>query len=296
MSRGRRAAGVLIGSLVAAALLMGALWRFAPGFMGWFGLWRAFSAVGLERDVAEVEGRAVGLAHGGDGRALVMLHGHGTDKRAFLAFVPEWRDQWSVLLVDLPAHGDSGPASAPGRAAAVADLHALLDDRAIQRATLVGQGVGAELALAHALEHPGQVERLVLLAPTGLATLAVDEGALYPQDESGVDTLASLLYGELQIPPGLRRQLIAERLELGAQEQAWTTTIHAEPPLDPAALQVPTLAVFGTADALVPAEASGALESIDGVELHRLEGCPHVVSGECLQQTLQLMHVFLDAD
>ena len=296
MSRGRRAAGVLAGSLVAAVLLMGALWRFAPGFMGWFGLWRAFSAVGLEREVVAVDGRSVGIAHGGDGKAMVMLHGHATDKRAFLAYAPQWRERWSILLVDLPLHGDSGPASAEGRSASVADLAALLDERAIQRVTLIGQGLGAELALAHALEHPDQVEKLVLLAPTGLAPLGVEEDRLYPDDETGVDALVQLLYGELEIPPGLRRQLIAERLELGTREQAWTITVHAEPPLDPSALKVPTLAVFGTADALVPSEAERALDTLDHVELHRLDGCPHVVSGDCLQQTLRLMHAFIDPD
>ncbi len=294
MSRGRRAAGVLVGSLIAALLLMVALWRFAPGFMGWFGLWRAFSAVGLEREVVEIEGRSVGIAHGGDGKALVMLHGRTTDKRAFLAYAPEWREGWSLLLVDFPSHGDSGPATAGGRDAAVADLHAVLEERAIQRAVLVGQGLGGEVALAYAVEHAEQVEKLVLLAPTGLTPLAVDEGALYPGDAEGVDALASLLYGELEIPPGLRRQLVAERLELGPREQTWTTTIDAEPSLDPAPLEVPTLALFGTADALVPVEAADRLQPLTSVELHRLEGCPHVVSGDCLQQTLTLMHEFID--
>jgi proline iminopeptidase len=51
----------------------------------------------------------------------------------------------------------------------VADLHAIRESLGLERLTLCGYSWGGLLALLYYLEHPGNVERLALVSPAGIA-------------------------------------------------------------------------------------------------------------------------------
>jgi pimeloyl-ACP methyl ester carboxylesterase len=70
---------------------------------------------------------------------------------------------WSVLALDLPAHGRSeGPPL--DSVESLADwVVALLDAADVQRAALVGHSLGSLIALEAASRSPGRVERLVMI-------------------------------------------------------------------------------------------------------------------------------------
>jgi pimeloyl-ACP methyl ester carboxylesterase len=100
----------------------------------------------------------------GDGPAVLWLHGYTMDSTTWRALwdeLPGWRH----IGVDLPGHGRSAPL-VPGqtlpevadRVAAIAAAHHATD--------VVALSFGSTVALQLAIDHPDQVSRLVLGAPT----------------------------------------------------------------------------------------------------------------------------------
>ncbi|MFO1409268.1 MAG: alpha/beta fold hydrolase [Steroidobacteraceae bacterium] len=105
---------------------------------------------------------------GGGATALVFLHG-------FNGQLGHWDGVWSRLAgcgtrlrLDAPGFGGSyWPSDDYGLEAQARRVIALLDARGLARVTLVGTSMGGSLAAYIAAHHPGRVERLALLAPSG---------------------------------------------------------------------------------------------------------------------------------
>jgi len=115
-----------------------------------------------------LEGRTVGgLAWEGtgDGEALVLIHAGVADRRM-------WDPQWiglgsafRVIRYDARGFGETLPPA--GGWSHHGDLSALLDELALERIHLVGASMGAGIAVEVALDRPGTVASLVLIAPGG---------------------------------------------------------------------------------------------------------------------------------
>jgi 3-oxoadipate enol-lactonase len=99
----------------------------------------------------------------GTGPTIVLVHDG-------LMGAASWDLIWPTLCRD--AHvlrydrRGVGRSSAPKmRFSQTADLEALLADRGVSAATVVGSSAGGAIAIDFALEHPNRVQRLVLLGP-----------------------------------------------------------------------------------------------------------------------------------
>lgn len=113
--------------------------------------------VGTAR-LAVTERPAVG-ARAGD---VVALHAGAADRRSWGSSSAAWAGQgWRVVTYDRRGFGDSEWEAAPHDH--VADLVAVLDDRGIDRAVLMGCSAGGAVALDAALAHPERVRALVLV-------------------------------------------------------------------------------------------------------------------------------------
>jgi pimeloyl-ACP methyl ester carboxylesterase len=100
----------------------------------------------------------------GEGPDVVLLHGLTGSLGAWHPrIVAELSADYRLTLVDLPGHGRSGlrPAGYTTRDIA-ADIAALLDHLAIERACLAGHSYGGAVALHFGLVHPGRTTALVL--------------------------------------------------------------------------------------------------------------------------------------
>jgi len=113
-----------------------------------------------------VEYRHAGAAPG-SAPALVLLHGIGSASASWLAQLRHPAPGRCTLAWNAPGYGVSTPLS--GDAPAAADygrrLWAWLDALGVTEAVLAGHSLGALMAVAAALQAPGRVRRLVLLAP-----------------------------------------------------------------------------------------------------------------------------------
>jgi 4,5:9,10-diseco-3-hydroxy-5,9,17-trioxoandrosta-1(10),2-diene-4-oate hydrolase len=108
-----------------------------------------------------------------DGRAVILIPGWASSAFEYRKNTPALADAgFRVVAVDLPGQGESDKPVDRSHytvESMVAHLRAVLDALGVERASLVGQSLGGTVAMAFARESPERVERLVLIAPVGLA-------------------------------------------------------------------------------------------------------------------------------
>jgi pimeloyl-ACP methyl ester carboxylesterase len=112
----------------------------------------------------------VGLAYErhGSGPPLLLLHGVGHRRQAWLAVLDRLTPHRDVVLVDLPGHGESPPLNLAGRPvldALLAEVTGLLDELALERPHVAGNSLGGRLALEAAVA--GRAATVTALSPAG---------------------------------------------------------------------------------------------------------------------------------
>lgn len=128
-----------------------------------------FESLRLVRD-----GVALRVRRAGQGRPLLLLHGHPQTQAMWHRVAPRLAERFSVVLMDLRGYGDSDrPAAGEGSAAyskreMALDALAVMRDLGHARFQVLAHDRGARVAHRLALDHPEAVERLLLLdiAPT----------------------------------------------------------------------------------------------------------------------------------
>ena len=105
----------------------------------------------------------------GEGTPVVLLHGLTATRRyVVMGSRALERSGHRVVTYDARAHGASTGAEDPDAYDyddLVEDLRAVMDDRGIDRAVLVGASMGAHTAVRMALDHPERVAGLVIATP-----------------------------------------------------------------------------------------------------------------------------------
>lgn len=112
-----------------------------------------------------VNGVRLHVVRGGDGPALLLLHGFTGNADTWEPLLPTLRARFHTVAPDLIGHGRSAVPPRPDRYAmdqCVADLVALLDAFGIDRAAVLGYSMGGRVALHLALAAPERVSALVL--------------------------------------------------------------------------------------------------------------------------------------
>jgi len=120
------------------------------------------------RDVS-IRGVRVRYLEAGFGPPVILVHGYLASHTAWDSVFAPLTARFRVIAPDLPGFGDSEKPP-PGRygytalafAESLVDLIAALD---VHRATVIGQRMGATVALTMSVLYPDLVERLVLVSP-----------------------------------------------------------------------------------------------------------------------------------
>ena len=97
-------------------------------------------------------------------RPAARPHGHPALRRAGIAR-PDRARGYRQVAYDARGHGESSPAPSYDYPDLVDDLDAVLRDRGLERAVLVGSSMGAATAMAFALAQPERVSALVQITP-----------------------------------------------------------------------------------------------------------------------------------
>lgn len=118
----------------------------------------------------ETQDASVFVRHGGSGPPVLLLHGHPRTSATWHRVAPRLVDAgFRVVCPDLRGYGRSrGPApsadhEAHSKRAVAGDMVAVMRELGHEHFHLVGHDRGSYVALRLALDHPGAVERLVLI-------------------------------------------------------------------------------------------------------------------------------------
>jgi pimeloyl-ACP methyl ester carboxylesterase len=237
--------------------------------------------------------------------AIVFLHGAAFDHSVW-----QWQSRYlahhgfTVLAVDLPAHGRSpGPmrTSIGGFADWVA---ALLDAAGLPSAALVGHSMGSLIALETALRVAHRVTKLALVGaavpmPVGKAFLAAaadDAPEAFDMEVAwgharGAAIATSPVPGASLLGASRALNGRARAGVLHADLQACNTYAPAAGSIE--ALAMPTLVVAGARDQMTPWRAGEQLaKQIPGARFERLDA-GHSMPAEAPRETLAALRRFL---
>ncbi|MDR5654197.1 alpha/beta fold hydrolase [Ruixingdingia sedimenti] len=212
----------------------------------------------------------------GSGPALVLLHGIGSNATSFAGLLPLLPADWRVLAWNAPGYGGSAPLGSDWPLAAdyAGALAGWLDRLGLGRVVLAGHSLGALMAGAFALAHPGRVARLVLASPAlghGIAPGA----PLPPAAQGRIDDLARLgpaAFARARAPAlicgAAANPALVAAVETGmacvrnpGYAQAVRMLAAGRLVEDAARLAVPTEVVTGAEDAVTPPEGARRLHA-----------------------------------
>lgn len=276
------------------------------------------TAIEVHRDVSSgvvrlrtTEWKAPSL--GEDAPAILMLPGVLAPRLSFRPIALELCHAFRVIAVDLPGFGESEKPS-PHRypygvnafAEAIADLFGGLE---LPRAHLLGHGLGGDVALRIATQHPELVRRLALIAP-----LAHPEGSSLTFRPLLAPVLGGLLLRQLvgrswffriyrdkiwSQAPAEQLNSYYESLSPPAARSALLATLRSSQDsrgliADSRLVRAPTLILWGRSDRLIPVE-NGRYLSREmphaGLEISSSGHAPHE---ERPNETARILESFFD--
>ncbi|MFF0002827.1 alpha/beta fold hydrolase [Streptomyces tibetensis] len=170
----------------------------------------------------------------GSGAPLVLLHTVRTQAEHFRLLIPSIAEQYTVYALDLPGMGYSEivPGASYDEPAMRAGVERLLTELDLHDVTLVGESMGAVLALTTAADLPERVRRVVAvntydfrggIARSSLLARVVVSGVLTPGVGpviAGVEpkpALRKILQGGLGDKSALREDYVDELLKVGGR-------------------------------------------------------------------------------
>lgn len=224
-----------------------------------------------------------------DARVMAHIHGFGLSGRYLLPTAERLADDFHTLVPDLPGFGRSGRRrdmlDIPDLAHAALDF---LDDRSVERATLVGNSMGCPVIIEFAHRFPERIDRAVLVSPAG---------GLYNQPLRRA--IAQLSADAPREPRTMARVAVPDYVRFGVPStmrlfKALTRYPSLQRLLE---LRIPTLVVLGGRDPLLP-HAHRVDEIASQTDSHvlvvLLDGAAHAINFSHPDQLAHVIRMFMD--
>lgn len=242
----------------------------------------------------DVGGITTNYLEAGSGAPLLLVHGSGPGVTAYANWrltIGELARHFRVLAPDMAGFGYSDKPTADGYSMKgwVDHLVGFLDALGIERASLVGNSFGGGLGIRLAAEHPGRVDRLVLMGSMGV-TFPITEGldqvwGYQPSFENMRRIVNYFAYSRELVNDELAEVRYRATLAPGVQEafsamfpaprQRWVEAMST-PEDQIRAIKQETLIIHGRDDQVIPlSNAYRLLGLIERAELHVFGRCGH---------------------
>lgn len=221
----------------------------------------------------------------GSGSPLLLVQGIGLARWGWGPALDLLAERFEVFAYDNRGIGQSDAPSGPYSVELLAgDALRVLDEAGVARAHVLGASLGGMVAQQLAAEHPGRVERLVLVCttpgraeafpvPEPTVRLFTETAAMSREDAIAAFTRNALSPGA---PHELVEGIVRLRLEKPQDIAAWGAQVAAGAGFDGVDLgriQAPTLVLHGTADNAVDVRNAALLaEGIAGARVEILQG------------------------
>lgn len=209
----------------------------------------------------------LGYDRAGHGEPLVLLHGFGSTRDDFAALLPALTTEFDVWSFDLPGHGASPMIDGvPSVAALTAAVVAELDERGLDTVHVLGNSLGARIAIELACE--GRARSVVAISPSGLGTpaervhqanLMVTSRMINMARRPFIDAMSESAAGRTMLLAGMRalpwqaspKEARIGKGGFGAQRGFWSTLVSAivvDVPRRLARIDCPVIVAQGSMD------------------------------------------------
>lgn len=232
---------------------------------------------------------------------VVIVHGFGEHSDRYDHVADRLADEgYAVSAADHRGHGRSqGPRAVIETAALVADVDQLLRRSAGAHpgvpVFLLGHSLGGMIAIAYALAHGERLDGLILsgpLAAVDASPALVRFGRLLSAVAPRAPTLAldaRLVSRDPEVVAAYRADPLVHHGRIPARTAAQITETVQRLPDAVAAITVPTLILYGTADGLCPPRGSVMVAErlgADDITVRAYEGLYHEVLNEPERETV----------
>ncbi|HEX3131286.1 MAG TPA: alpha/beta hydrolase [Thermoanaerobaculia bacterium] len=217
---------------------------------------------------------------------VVLVHGYGVSSRYMVPIARRLAAERTVYAPDLPGHGRSED---PGRTLTVPELAGVLykwmDAAGLERAILLGNSMGCQIAVELAVRHPERIDRLILTGPTVDPQARTFWRQLPRFIRTAFAERPSLLFwvawDYLRAGPSrIRREMdvaFADRIE----DKLWR-------------ISMPSLVLRGERDAIVPQRwAEEVVRCLGTVDLQVIPGAGHALNYSAADELMRRIRPFL---
>lgn len=266
-----------------------------------------------------IDSRFVKTAYGsfhvestGAGTPVLFIHGGTASAREWRPVLPLLAKNAECVAIDRLGCGESDRSARGYDRATITDaLFALTAALGWDRFAVVGQSFGGFWALSMAFAQPERLTGLVVVNGAG-GPMSESELALWearsaarrqaapadPTSPTAIDAVMKEIFADpSRVPASFREDLRfqAEHADTG-QLDAFTAESRNLASAPYASLQMPTLVIWGEADALIPVERGRRLaEAIPGARFVGLPGVGHTCQVEAPAEFAAALAPFLDA-
>jgi 2-hydroxy-6-oxonona-2,4-dienedioate hydrolase len=215
----------------------------------------------------------------------VLVHGLVVSSSYMVPLAKCLAPDYRVFAPDLPGFGRSDKPRRSLQIHELADALAMwMDAIEINRATIVGNSFGCQIAVEFAIRNPERVTRLVLLSPT-----------TDPRARTMVQQTVRWLLNSTQEPPSLGLILLRDYLAAGIARAVRTfrmsvnDEIHKKLPYVP----IPTLVVRGANDTIAPERwADEAAKLLPLGERATIPGVGHTLNYNAPLESARVIRLF----
>jgi pimeloyl-ACP methyl ester carboxylesterase len=248
------------------------------------------------------------VVHDGPRQAppLLLIHGSGASGGSWSPVVPALAGHHHVIRVDLPGCGQSRPAPSYDVPVQAGRVAAVLDDLGLRHVAAVGHSSGGYVATALAEQRPDLVRSLALISsgpspdaflPQPVLLRVLLARPLGPllwsrRSDAMIRRAISMTFAR---PVDIPDDLVAEMRgityhafrEVLRRNTAYITERSVPERL--AALEVPVLVIFGTADPRWEPSSAHRYDTVPNARVELLSGVGHVPMFEASETTSELL-------
>ncbi|MEK6832225.1 MAG: alpha/beta hydrolase, partial [Thermoproteota archaeon] len=146
----------------------------------------------MQDNFIQVDGNKIRYLESGDSEnILVLVHGLGASAERWNNVIPDFAKYYHVIVPDLIGFGYSDKPIVDYTTDFFSTfLGKFFDALGIKRPNIIGSSLGGQIAAEYASANPNNVEKLILVSPSGAmkqSTPALDAyimAALYPNEQS----------------------------------------------------------------------------------------------------------------
>ena len=107
---------------------------------------------------------------------LLFIHGLGSYLKAWDRNIPELKNHFRCIALDLPGYGKSGKQIHSGDVSFYVEIiNEFITKLNLENVSLVGHSMGGQIVSAYTIKHPNQITKLILTAPAGFETFNEEE-------------------------------------------------------------------------------------------------------------------------